>query len=124
MLDVDGAEGFESLAAMEAEHGILDPRARQRSGSGGWHYLFEAVRAEKHMKFRPGLDLLTGPGCYIVTRTSPYTPRVASTVDRCAQPAVRAPGQHRAGRSPAVAVGRGHGSRKPARLLTACLLTA
>jgi len=71
VLDVDGAEGFESLAAMEAEHGILDACARQRSGSGGWHYLFEAVPGmEKRIKFRPGLDLLTGAGCYIVCAPS------------------------------------------------------
>ena len=66
VLDVDGAEGWESLAAMEVERGILDACARQRSGSGGWHYLFKAVSGvDKRIGFRPGLDLLTGPGCYI-----------------------------------------------------------
>ncbi|MBZ5621025.1 MAG: bifunctional DNA primase/polymerase [Acidobacteriia bacterium] len=71
VLDVDGAEGFESLAAMEAEHGILDACARQRSGSGGWHHVFQAVEGvEKRIKFRPGLDLLTGAGCYIVAAPS------------------------------------------------------
>jgi hypothetical protein len=71
VLDVDGPEGLESLAALEAEHGPLDPCARQRSGSGGWHYLFEGVPGTvKRIKFRPGLDLLTGAGCYIVTEPS------------------------------------------------------
>jgi hypothetical protein len=71
VLDVDGAEGLASLAALEAEHGTLNPRARQRSGSGGLHYLFEGVNGlTKHLKFRPGLDLLTGPGCYIVVEPS------------------------------------------------------
>jgi hypothetical protein len=71
VLDVDGAEGLESLATLEAEHGTLDPCARQRSGSGGWHYLFEAVSGtEKRIKFLAGLDLLTGAGCYIVAAPS------------------------------------------------------
>ncbi len=71
VLDVDGAEGLQSLAALEADHGTLDPRARQRSGSGGWHYLFQAVPGmQKRIRFRPGLDLLTGPGCYIVCAPS------------------------------------------------------
>jgi hypothetical protein len=71
VLDVDGAEGLESLAKLEAEHGILDPPVRQRSGSGGWHYLYEAVPGvEKRIKFRPGLDLLTGPGSYVVAAPS------------------------------------------------------
>jgi hypothetical protein len=70
-LDVDGAEGLESLAKLEAEHGILDPAVRQRSGSGGWHYLFEAVPGvEKRIKFQPGLDMLTGAGSYIVAAPS------------------------------------------------------
>jgi hypothetical protein len=71
VFDMDGAEGLESLAALEAEYGTLAPCARQRSGSGGWHYLFEAVPGiEKRIKFRPGLDLLTGPGSYIVCAPS------------------------------------------------------
>lgn len=71
VLDVDGPEGLASLAALEAEFGLLDPCARQRSGSGGWHYLFEGVPGTvKRIKFRPGLDLLTGAGCYVVTEPS------------------------------------------------------
>jgi hypothetical protein len=73
VLDVDvkaDENGLESLAALEAQHGALDTRARQRSGGGGWHYIFEAVDATKRLKFRPGLDLLTGNGCYIVAEPS------------------------------------------------------
>jgi len=71
VLDVDGQEGFESLAALEAEFGVLDAAAMQRTGSGGRHYLFEAVPGvDKKIKFRPGLDLLTGQGSYIVAAPS------------------------------------------------------
>lgn len=71
VLDVDGAEGLESLEALQAEYGPLDPYACQRSGSGGWHFLFQDVPGiEKRIKFRPGLDLLTGAGCYIVAEPS------------------------------------------------------
>jgi hypothetical protein len=71
VLDVDGAEGVDSLAALEANHGPLVARAQQRSGSGGWHYLFEAVAGvDKRIKFKAGLDLLTGAGCYIVVEPS------------------------------------------------------
>ena len=70
VLDVDGAKGLDSLAALEAEHGSLDQRARQRSGNG-WHYLFEGVPGvEKHRGFLPGLDFLCGNGCYLVTEPS------------------------------------------------------
>jgi hypothetical protein len=71
-LDVDPKNGgFESLAKLEAEYGPLPQRARQRSGSGGWHYLFEAVPdIEKNRGFRPGLDFLTGNDCYIVVEPS------------------------------------------------------
>jgi hypothetical protein len=71
VLDVDGQAGLESLQALEQQHGLLEPCIRQRSGSGGWHYLFQAVEGvSKHLKFMPGLDLLTGAGCYIVTEPS------------------------------------------------------
>jgi P4 family phage/plasmid primase-like protien len=71
VLDVDGALGLESLREMERDHGVLEARARQRSGSGGWHYLFEAVSGvQKRIRFRPGLDLLTGAGCYVVAAPS------------------------------------------------------
>ncbi|HZT32678.1 MAG TPA: bifunctional DNA primase/polymerase [Bryobacteraceae bacterium] len=73
VLDVDGTEGADSLAALEQQHGPLVARAQQRSGSGGWHYVFEAAEGvTKHLKFRPGLDLLTGAGCYIVVDPSQH----------------------------------------------------
>jgi hypothetical protein len=74
VLDVDPRHGgMESLAVLEKEHGALDTRARQKSGSGGWHYLMEpptAARCAVARGFRPGLDLLTGTGCYIVASPS------------------------------------------------------
>ena len=71
VVDVDGAEGADSLAALEQQHGPLVARAQQRTGSGGWHYVFQAVEGvEKRIKFLPGLDLLTGAGCYIVVEPS------------------------------------------------------
>ena len=72
VLDVDPKNGgLESLAALESEHNSLDPRARQRSGSGGWHYLFGPVEGVKLARgFRPGLDLLTGAGSFIVVAPS------------------------------------------------------
>ena len=72
VLDVDPRHGgFDSLKALETEHGPLDLRARQQSGSGGWHYLFERTEVVKiHRGFKLGLDLLTGAGCYIVVAPS------------------------------------------------------
>jgi len=72
VLDVDPKNGgLESLAELEQQHGLLDRSARQRSGSGGWHFLFKAsIGATVARGFRPGLDLLTGIGCYIVVAPS------------------------------------------------------
>lgn len=74
VLDVDvksDENGLESLAALEAENEPLERRARQRSGSGAGHYLFAGVEGiTKHLKFRAGLDLLCGNGCYIVVEPS------------------------------------------------------
>jgi hypothetical protein len=71
VLDVDGADGAESLSALERQHGMLIAGAQQRTGSGGWHYLFQAVEGlGKRIRFMPGLDLLTGAGCYIVVEPS------------------------------------------------------
>lgn len=72
VLDVDPKNGgFASLAGLEKEYGGLQARARQRSGSGGWHYLFEPCEGVAVARgFRPGLDLLTGAGCYIVAAPS------------------------------------------------------
>ncbi len=73
VLDVDlKSGGDKSLAHLESEHGKLPERARQRTGSGGWHYLFSPSEQaqKKELAFRPGLDFLTGPGCYIVVAPS------------------------------------------------------
>lgn len=40
VLDVDGEAGARALAALEDEHGTLPPTRVQRTGGGGWHYLF------------------------------------------------------------------------------------
>jgi hypothetical protein len=73
VLDVDGPEGLESLHTLEQAHGTLAPCIRQRSGSGGGHCLFEAVAgAERRIKFRPGLDYLTGPSSYVVVEPSQH----------------------------------------------------
>lgn len=75
-LDVDPRHGGnESLASLEAKHGPLPPVSRQRSGSDGWHYLMRPGGPDDRTVpivrgFRPGLDLLTGPGCYIVVAPS------------------------------------------------------
>jgi putative DNA primase/helicase len=73
VLDIDPRHcGLESLAALEAEYGALLERARQRSGSGGWHYLFlnDNDRIKTARGFRNGLDLLSGSGCYVVAAPS------------------------------------------------------
>jgi putative DNA primase/helicase len=71
VLDVDGPEGEASLAELEQAHGPLVARVQQRSGGGGWHYLFAGVPGvERRIKFRPGLDLLVGSESYIVCEPS------------------------------------------------------
>jgi hypothetical protein len=75
VLDVDPRhDGFESLTVLENEHGALDLRARQQSGSGGWHYLFESGEDVKMARgFARGLDLLAGSGGYIVVAPSVHS---------------------------------------------------
>jgi hypothetical protein len=72
VLDADIRHGgLESLADLEKEFGALDARARQQSGSGGWHYLFRAVEGVNTARaFRPGLDFLSGAGAQIVIAPS------------------------------------------------------
>src|SRR5438309_337664 len=74
VLDVDvaaGKGGAESLGMLEAEHGMLDRRARQKTGLGGEHFLFRAVPdVQTRIKFEPGLDLLTGVCRCIVVEPS------------------------------------------------------
>lgn len=71
VLDVDSRHGgLESLADLEAAHRALDRAVMQRTGGDGLHFLFRPEGAEINRGFRPGLDLLTGRGCYIVAEPS------------------------------------------------------
>jgi P4 family phage/plasmid primase-like protien len=71
VLDIDPRNGGNSeLMALESEHGRLDQRSMQFTGSGGFHYLFSPNGAAVARGFRPGLDLLTGGSCYIVVSPS------------------------------------------------------
>jgi P4 family phage/plasmid primase-like protien len=73
VLDVDPRHGgFESLLALEEKYSRLERIARQESGSGGAHFLMAPgeLKAPIARGFRPGLDLLTGTGCYIVVEPS------------------------------------------------------
>lgn len=74
-LDVDPRHGgLDSLAALENEYEPLEVRARQRSGSGGWHYLYLADETIGMARgFQPGLDFLTGSGCYICVEPSRHS---------------------------------------------------
>lgn len=71
-LDVDGARGAESLAALIAEHGEFPETVEARTGSGGTHYLFQlpdfTVR-NSASKIAPGIDV-RGEGGQIVAAPS------------------------------------------------------
>jgi putative DNA primase/helicase len=71
-IDVDPRHGgLESLAALEAEHGKLDPRVRARTGGNGWHYMYRSVgSATTAGNFKNGLDFLTGSDHYILVEPS------------------------------------------------------
>jgi hypothetical protein len=72
-IDLKGDEnGFESLAILEQENrAVAESCVKQRSGSGGEHQLYRTVEGvEKRIKFRCGLDLLCGNGCFIVVQPS------------------------------------------------------
>ena len=73
VLDVDPRHGgFESLVALEQANTPLDHSTRQKSGSGGWHYVMQPGEQNVPIArgFKPGLDLLTRAGCYIVVAPS------------------------------------------------------
>jgi hypothetical protein len=76
VLDVDvkpGEDGYDSLTALEKESGtFLEPLCKAYSGGGGTHNLFQGADGAKHLKFRPGLDLLSGQGNYIVVGPSTH----------------------------------------------------
>ncbi len=63
---------FVSLEVLQKEaRAILDSPCKQHSGGGGEHVLFAGVEGTaKHGGFRPGLDLLTGPGGFILVEPS------------------------------------------------------
>ena len=58
VLDVDPKNGGDkSLHDLEEKYEQLDPRSRERTGSGGWHYLFHAPPGlEINRGFLPGLE--------------------------------------------------------------------
>jgi hypothetical protein len=68
--DVRGG-GLETLARLEAEHGQLDARARQQTGSGGFHYLFAQIEGAKaRTGVMPGIDIRCGQNAIIVVEPS------------------------------------------------------
>lgn len=71
VLDFDGEQGMETLAALEAEHGDLPPTVRQLTPSGGCHVLFRhpGGTIPNRAGIRPGMDV-RGDGGYIVTEPS------------------------------------------------------
>jgi putative DNA primase/helicase len=74
VLDVDvkkGAKGYESLAALETEHGKLPDTLRATTWSGGKHYVFRypGDPVKNRTGFRPGLDI-RGDGGYVLVAPS------------------------------------------------------
>jgi len=73
-LDIDGADGRASIAAMEAEHGALPATMSSRSGrpDGGAHMVFwvpadlDIAAIKNAVKFRPGLDVRAQGGQIVV----------------------------------------------------------
>jgi len=69
VLDVDGDEGWRSLAHAVAEHGCLPSAPVAGTPSGGAHYLFLPTGLGNRAGFLPGLDW-RGVGGYIVAAPS------------------------------------------------------
>jgi hypothetical protein len=74
VLDIDpGADGTESLAALERVHGPLPGTARARTGGGGVHVYFRYPAGEEVRnsagRLGPGLDV-RGEGGYVVVPPS------------------------------------------------------
>ena len=69
VLDVDGDEGWRSLAYAVAEHGCLSSAPVAGTPSGGAHYLFRPTGLGNRAGFLPGLDW-RGVGGYIVAAPS------------------------------------------------------
>ena len=68
-LDVDPRHGGEeSLGAIEKENGSLPSTFVQRTGSGGWHYLFTPTLSLRNkVSFLPGLDVRATGGHIVVS---------------------------------------------------------
>jgi hypothetical protein len=89
VLDVDGAEGEDTLAQLEAEHGPLPLTRWVRTGSGGRHAYF---RSQEHLgnscrRVGPGLDG-RGKGGYVLVPPSVHVSGTAYSwmnQDRAAQ---------------------------------------
>jgi hypothetical protein len=63
VLDVDGAEGEESLKELIDKYGALPETVEQITGSGGHHYFFNYVEGIRNkVKFLPGLDVRSDNG--------------------------------------------------------------
>lgn len=73
-LDVDGAEGADTLELLLMQHGRLPDTVSAQTGSGGRHYLFrvpDGVVIDNRIRVKPGLDV-RGLGGYIVAPPSPH----------------------------------------------------
>lgn len=69
VLDVDGAEGAESLDGLVREHGQLPDTPCQVTGGGGQQFFFkwpEGVILANRVKIRPGLDVRVDGGQVVV----------------------------------------------------------
>ena len=72
VLDVDGDQGRQTLAQLEATHGALPETPRSLTGGGGEHYLFtlpDGMTLKNTVRFASGLDT-RGPGGQIVAAPS------------------------------------------------------
>jgi len=79
VLDIDiknGAKGAESLAALETQHGKLPKTKRQRTQSGGWHYLFknplDVELKNSTSKLGDGIDVRANGGYVILAPSEGY----------------------------------------------------
>lgn len=70
LLDVDpGNGGLESLAKLEAQYGALPLTPKQKTGSGGFHFLFQMSDfsiGNSVCKLGPGLDIRGDGGQFVV----------------------------------------------------------
>lgn len=70
VLDLDGDEGEESLAALVHQHGAVPDTVEQLTGGGGRHLLFRHIDGiGNRTAIRPGIDV-RGTGGYIVAAPS------------------------------------------------------